>query len=33
VDITLAESQALQLAQDQAIERYTVDHRFTAWQC
>src|SRR5438309_11209864 len=29
-DITLAESQALQLAQDQAIERYTVDHRFTA---
>jgi cell filamentation protein len=29
-DITLAESQALQLAQDQAIERYTVDRRFTA---
>jgi cell filamentation protein len=29
-DITLAESQALQLAQDQAIERYTIDHRFTA---
>jgi cell filamentation protein len=29
-DIALAESQALQLAQDQAIERYTVDHRFTA---
>ncbi|HEY3242281.1 MAG TPA: Fic family protein [Phycisphaerae bacterium] len=29
-DITLAESQALQLAQDQAIERYRVDHRFTA---
>ena len=29
-DMTLAESQALQLAQDQAIERYTVDHRFTA---
>jgi cell filamentation protein len=29
-DITLAESQTLQLAQDQAIERYTVDHRFTA---
>jgi cell filamentation protein len=29
-DVTLAESQALQLAQDQAIERYTVDHRFTA---
>lgn len=29
-DIALAESQALQLAQDQAIERYTTDHRFTA---
>ena len=29
-DVTLAESQALQLAQDKAIERYSVDHRFTA---
>lgn len=29
-DVALAESQALQLAQDQAIERYTIDHRFTA---